>query len=301
MLIKRVQQVQGVLRVQGDQDGIGLLLLKIHITLIHSVETARFHWFWRQYGKGQKILLAFHGFNRSPDDFHSFEKWLGDDYTILAFDLFFHGKSVVKDNEHLPAFNRAELKEVIELVLERFGRKNFELIAHSYGGRLAMNCVEIFGSRVEGLYLMAPDAMRFNPGYWFATQSALGRKIMRKYRHNPEPVLKFMRLLAKLGLYSEKAIEFYISHVNFEPMREKVYKVWMAHRHTVVSRKHVTEIISKNNIRTLLFFGKYDSIIPPSLGIRFAKEAGSSAKLHILEIGHRVHEKNKEISEIILR
>jgi hypothetical protein len=94
-----------------------------------------------------------------------------------------------------------------------------------------MNLVEIFGNRVEGLYMMAPDAMRFNPGNWFATQTWLGRKIMSKYRHNPEPVIKMMRTMSKLGFYSEKALEFYISHIIYEPVREKVYKVWMAHRY----------------------------------------------------------------------
>jgi pimeloyl-ACP methyl ester carboxylesterase len=142
--------------------------------------------------------------------------------------------------------------------------------------------------------------MRFNPGYWFGTQTALGRMIMRRYKHNPGPILKFMRLLPKLGLYNEKAIEFYIHQVTFEPMREKVYKVWMSHRYTVINRRKVSEIIKRHQIPVFLFFGRFDSVIPPVLGENFAKLAGPSAHLCIIDTGHRLPEKHQEISEVIL-
>lgn len=244
-------------------------------------------------------MFAFHGFNRSPEDYHPFGKWLGNEYTIIALDLFFHGNSTVDFEGDPPSLSRDDLKKMIDALLKHYNATNFEVIAYSFGGRLAMNCVEIYQSRVKGLYLMAPDALRFNPGYFFAVQTAIGRSFFKRYLKDPTPLLKIMKLTASLGLYSKKAMGFFINHIEFEPMRKKVYNCWMLHRQTVPDLKKVTSIIKKENIRLLLFFGKYDIIIPPKLGENFARKAGRPNALHILEIGHRLPEKHREVAALI--
>ena len=265
-----------------------------------SIDTDRFHWCWKEFGHGPKLMLAFHGFNRSPDDFMPFGKDLGEYYTILAFDLFFHGKSFIKGQSRTPFFTLPELKEVIEKILSRYHVQEFELLAHSFGGRLAFNITGLFPGQVKGLYLMAPDALRFNPGYWFATQTWLGKTIMKRYKQTPGPILAFMRLLPKLGLYSEKAIVFYINQVTFGPVRERVYKVWMGHRKTVVKQNEISFLIKHHQIPFILFLGKFDSVIPSKAGEQLIKLSGSTARLIYLEVGHRVHEKHREICGIIL-
>ena len=145
------------------------------------IDTDRFHWCWKEFGHGPKLMLAFHGFNRSADDFQAFGKELGEHYTILSFDLFFHGRSYLKGEFKNPYFTLQELKEVTEEILSIYQRTEFELTAHSFGGRLVFNLIGLFPDKVKGIYLMAPDALRFNPGYWLATQTVLGQKIMRKY------------------------------------------------------------------------------------------------------------------------
>jgi hypothetical protein len=50
-----------------------------------------------------------------------------------------------------------------------------------------------------------------------------------------------------------------------------------------------------------LFFGKYDAIIPPSYGKHFANALAQPYVMVILDSGHRVMEKYKEICEIILK
>ncbi|MBL0341643.1 MAG: alpha/beta hydrolase [Bacteroidetes bacterium] len=266
-----------------------------------SLKRGNITWSWKEYGRGKRILLAFHGFNRSPEDFHSFERWLGHEFTILAFDLFFHGASTVDFHDTPPPLSRPVLKEFIEAVLIKYNVREFDVLAYSFGGRLALNCVELFEERVKGLYLMASDAMRFNPGYYFAVQTRIGRAVFRSYLINPKPLMQLMKLVASLGWSNKKAIEFYMHHMVFEAMRYKVYNCWMLHRETVPDINSVTKLIKENNTSLLLFFGKFDIIIPPKLGAGFAKKAGRKHALHILDIGHRLPEKHQEISEIILR
>ncbi len=264
-----------------------------------SIKLKSFTWCWKEYGHGKKLMLAFHGFNRSPEDYQPFGKSLGTEYTIIALDLFFHGSSFVEFDEEPPALSKDDLKELIDAILKQYNAAEFEVIAYSFGGRLALNCVEIYKSRVKGLYLMAPDAMRFNPGYFFAVQTSIGRAIFKKYLKDPSLLLKIMKLTVSLGLYSSKAMGFYINHIEYEPMRKKVYHSWMLHRKIVPDLNKVTNIIKKENIRLLLFFGKYDIIIPPKLGELFAKRVGRPDALHILEIGHRLTEKHGEIAALI--
>lgn len=246
-------------------------------------------------------MLAFHGFNRSPDDFIPFGKDLGATYTLLSFDLFFHGKSFIRGESRNPYFLLPELKEVIEKILELYGKKEFSILAHSFGGRLAFNLTALFPGQIRGLYLMAPDAMRFNPGYWFATQTWLGTTIMRKYKQSPGPILAALRIFSMLGFFSEKALEFYISQLTYGPVRERIYQLWMGHRKTVVKQRETAAAIRRHRIRFILFLGRFDSVIPAHLGEKLIQNCGPTAKLMYLETGHRIHEKHQDICRIILK
>ena len=255
---------------------------KIGILSYKTLKIGRINWNWKQFGSGKTLLLAFHGFNRNPDDFEPFTKWIGDKYTILAFDLFFHGKSHLGMDAELLPLSLIELKEIIDEILKIYGTHEFEVIAYSFGGRLALYCVERYGNRVKGIYLIAPDGLRFNPGFYFAVQTWAGRFILKHYANNVTPVLKFMKLLSSLKLYKPKVMDFYMNHLVVEQMRMKVYHCWMFHRTTVPDLKDLVHIIKSENIRLLLIFGKYDLIIPPELGHRFAKKVGRPPESQIV-------------------
>ncbi|HMT30104.1 MAG TPA: alpha/beta fold hydrolase, partial [Bacteroidia bacterium] len=115
-----------------------------------SLKKGAITWNWKEYGRGAKYLLAFPGFSRSPEDYHSFGKWMGAEDTILAFELFFHGHSEVKYEDEPPVLTYQLLKDLMDEILERYKITEFELLAYSFGGRLALNLVEIYGSRVKG-------------------------------------------------------------------------------------------------------------------------------------------------------
>lgn len=265
-----------------------------------TLESGRFFWRFKLLGHGERLLVAFHGFNRDPDDLIPFAKELGSQYTIAAFELLYHGKSHLKGADPLPFFTREELKEALLLLMDRLGKDTFDVMGHSFGGRLALNCVEIFGDRLRGLYLLAPDAMRFNPGFWFATQTLMGRWLLGYFKDHPTPVIRLMRMLSNLRLYSQKAMDFYISQITWPPMKGKVHHVWMAHRATTINRRKVAEIIGKYRIPTVVFLGKYDSIISNPAAERFVATCGPSAEVHWVESGHRLYEKHEDVCGRIL-
>jgi len=258
-------------------------------------------WKYKKYGTGPLPLIAFHGFNRSPADFEAFEKYLGNRYSIIAPFLLFHGGSRFETDSVTDAFSRAALFGSFKALLDENKADNFSVLGHSFGGRLALNLTEMGLPGQKELFLLAPDGLRFHPGYRILTGSLTGRFLLKKFSENPSFVIAAIRALQHLGIYHEKSATFFINNISHASVRQKVYRSWMSHRETIPSLNNVAAIINKNRIRTKLFFGKYDTIIPVSAGKKFAGMLSDPDTLQILECGHRIYEKHDLISSLILK
>ena len=74
-----------------------------------SISAHGFSWEYFKFGNGPEILFAFHGFDNDANDFRIFEKAFGERYTIVAVNLFFHGKSDTPTHHAEDEFTRAIL------------------------------------------------------------------------------------------------------------------------------------------------------------------------------------------------
>ena len=80
-------------------------------------ETLHYH----KFGHGPAILLAFHGIGQDGVScFKSFADHLGDRYTIYAFDLYFHGKSIQPSNADFFLNNEVITKETWTKLIRDF-------------------------------------------------------------------------------------------------------------------------------------------------------------------------------------
>jgi len=59
---------------------------------------------YREYGHGPELLIAFHGFGRSSEDFEPMAAFLNDQYTIIAIDFFYHGPYGLDSYKKMPVF-----------------------------------------------------------------------------------------------------------------------------------------------------------------------------------------------------
>jgi pimeloyl-ACP methyl ester carboxylesterase len=71
---------------------------------------------YQVFGKGKKILLAFHGFGQSSDYYRDFEKELGNVYTIYSYDLLIQGKT--KWAERSRPFEKEDFKDIFHQFFE---------------------------------------------------------------------------------------------------------------------------------------------------------------------------------------
>jgi hypothetical protein len=80
--------------------------------------------------------------------------------------------------------------------------------------------------------------------------------------------------------------------------REQVFSAWLIYKKMFPDLKLLASIINKGRIKFIMVFGKYDSVIPPQLGLDFSKVIGSCEYFREVNTGHRIL--NKETIEIAL-
>ena len=238
------------------------------------------------WGTGKNVLLAFHGFSRSHRDFLSFTKNLQSDFTIYAFDIFFHEDTTIGNRQPdkdplLPE----ELKTFFTDFLNSINAYKVWLMGYSLGGRIALKMAEIMPEKIGGLYLFAPDGLVINSWYALLSFSAPGRALFRFFINQNAFFLKLLEFIHKIGLISEKRKIFVLAHVRTPEMQWQVYNVWTFLRKIEPKMKTLGSTLSGNGITADLFMGKYDRIIPVKNAKRF-KKTFPKLRIHVIESGH---------------
>ncbi|MGR6086998.1 MAG: alpha/beta fold hydrolase [Arcticibacter sp.] len=264
-----------------------------------SVHSGRITWQVHLHGIGPELIIAFHGFNRGYQDLLELGPKLEGKFRIAAISLFHHGSDFAsaKDDD---ALEPLELRIAFIELIKALDVDSFSVMAHSFGGRLALNMVEHVPDGIKKLYLMAPDALRYHPGYRFITGTRLGRYWMGNFRKNPSRIVALIRFFGSLGIYTRRTADYFIHQITHEKSRELVYMSWMTHRKTIPNLSQIAMNIQKKGIKTHLIFGKNDTVIPVSQGERFKNKIHPYGHLLVLDSGHRLYEKKSELAAIIL-
>lgn len=238
------------------------------------------------WGKGKTPLLAFHGFSRSHRDYTSFTKNLSAEFTIYAFDLFFHEATTIgdrkPDNEPLQP---EELETFFENFLNQIHADKAWLMGYSLGGRIALKLAEIMPERIGGLYLFAPDGLIVNSWYALLSYTAPGRALFRYFIKHNAFFLKMLNLIFRVGLIGEKRKTFVLAHIKSPEMQWQIYNVWTYLRKIEPNIKNLGDILSLNKITVDLFMGKYDRVIPVKNAKRL-KRCYADLKLYVMDCGH---------------
>ncbi len=240
------------------------------------------------FGSGPKTIIAFHGFNNNAHDFESIGEFAGDRYTTVSINIFFHGGSSVKERMIEKGFSREDLKTLFADIYNIRKSDKYTLLGYSLGGRIVLKLLELFPEKIEEIILMAPDGIKISPFYLFFSRTKPGRALLKRAVNDPSIFNSISEFLRKTGLVSEKKYQF--AKTNFDDLkqREKVYQIWLSLRNVLSDKNDIKALLKKHNLRIHLFFGKYDKIIPPSVGRNFSKGAGKHVVFHELEEGHRM-------------
>ena len=246
-------------------------------------------------GTGSKLLLCFHGYGESAESFSFLEKSIEHDFTLLAIDFPFHGKT--RWNEGL-GFTPEDLVTILRKIIHALILQDSKiyLLGFSMGGRVALHLLELIPVRIEKVVLLAPDGLRMNFWYWLATQTALGNQLFRFTANRPGWFFLLLRTADKFRLVNQSVFKFANYYLHDKHMRNDLYHRWTAMRAFKPNVKKIKEDIRSHNIQLRLLYGKFDKVIRHKNTETFTNGIESNCILSIIDSGHELlKEKNADV------
>ncbi len=233
-------------------------------------------------GNGNKIVVAFHGYGEQASVYNVFGPCLGQQYTILSFDLPFHGSSTWGANP----LTHDCLKNLIEEVLATYHVNKVTLMGYSIGARVCLAAMYASPTRIDTMLLMAADGLMVNRFYQFATKTMVGSWLFRTFLQG-DTIVSLLHWCRKFHIVPNLLYRLAIHSVGSAAKRAQLLQAWPSLRTLVHKPAHLRQTIQQKGILVHLYMGARDKILPPVLGHKFANEL-PSIQLHILDRGHRI-------------
>jgi pimeloyl-ACP methyl ester carboxylesterase len=237
---------------------------------------------FRIIGNGSSSILAFHGFGQNASAFDSWEKVLGQTYTIYSFNLIFHG-SLWPYGEK--PFGMDLLEEIFDEFLKTKALSRFSLAAFSIGAKFALVLAQKFSGRIDKLILLAPDGIK--PDFWYqlATGTSAFRWIFKHLITDPGIFLWLVNFVDKFRFIPLSTTRFVRVQMSTKEKREKVYYVWVVLRMLKINPRRLANILNNDKVNTRIFIGDEDKIITRDHVNKLLKWLNNK-ELVILKVSH---------------
>ncbi len=251
-----------------------------------------------KWGTGARLLICFHGYGESAASFAFLENELGSEYTILAIDLPYHGKTDWKGG----SFSVEELLSFIEEITAALpaSREGWWLMGYSMGGRIALSILEKVPEKIRRLVLLAPDGIIVNPWYWLATQTGPGRRLFKWTMYHPGWFFFMLRAGNTLKLVNPSIYKFVSHYIGQRLIRLDLYTRWIALRKFRPRIRVIKDIIRSRQLPVRMLYGRFDRIIRVERGQQFRKGIEPWCRLTVIPAGHQLLHMNHLETLILL-
>ena len=236
------------------------------------------------FGSGRQFLFCFHGYGEEGNTFSFLEKFLGKEYTLIALDFPFHGKTSWKEGL---LFTTTDLLQILYLI-KQGSDQPINLLGYSMGGRVALNLLQAVPGKIGQVILIAPDGLHANIWHTIATQTSWGNRLFSYTMHHPKWFFAIIRLTYKTRMINKSIFNFVHYHLDYEKSRVLLYERWTSMRKFNPNAQLLKKIILQKKIRVTLLFGIYDRIIIVKRGIEFQKGIENQVTITKLEAGHNL-------------
>ncbi len=255
--------------------------------------SSKFH--YKRFGNGANWVFGFHGYGEEGERFDILEPYLAKQFTVIAIDIPFHGKT----EWHGELLFKAD--ELIELMNQIMGNEqnNFILLGYSMGGRIAMKLFELMPQRVAKIVLVAPDGLHQNKWQWFVTETKIGNQLFKYTMNNPSWIFNTIGIAEKLNLVNKSIIKFIHYYLDDPVERANLYKIWTTTRQFRPNLKMIRKLVKSNQVPMNIIFGKHDRIIITKRGLQFREGLETLVTVQEIDAGHQLIQK-KYANEIAL-
>lgn len=241
-------------------------------------------------GKTSRVIIAFHGFDRSSEEMENFMPLYDDDTSMLSINLLHHGESKPKNGFHM--YSMLEPNDLLDSIkikiAEEFGEVRFELLGYSMGSRICFRLLTESHKSFDRIIVLAPDGLRKGPLYRFVVNTRIGRFCWSLVDRFPKTNRRILDALYKVGVISGNRHHFGRYHTDNAEIRKRVAYGWAAHKKFWPELRDLANAMSQ--IESHLIFGDRDKIIPEkwSNGLKseLAKINCTAVKFHTIDSGH---------------
>lgn len=211
---------------------------------------------YRKLGTGPKCLVAFHGF---AEDGSAFLKALGnqrlEEYTSYLVDLPFHGQSTWADPVYAP-------EDLAHIVRRLVGKRPYDAVGHSLGGRLWISILPKLKHRPEQLILLAPDGI---VSAWSGLIDHVPAGIRYKaarWLRKPSGFLRLASVLKGWGVIDRFALRYLQVQLATEVTRHRLFGTWQSMLAFKLGKHRAQQIIAGADFPVMVYLGAQDEIIP---------------------------------------
>ncbi len=258
-------------------------------TEYYRLRSSRIH--YRRWGTGSRLVFAFHGYGESAAAFTFLGEAIGNDFTLIAIDLPFHGQTDWTDGL---VFDPRELLSLLHasgdaLSSLRDYLPGWWLMGYSMGGRVALQLLQDSPQLIDKLILLAPDGLKLNPWYWLATQTRPGNILFRATMRRPGWFFLLLRAGNALQLVNPSVYKFTVQYINDDQVRYELYTRWTTMREFRPRLAVIAAVIRERRLPVRLVYGRYDRIIRWESAEKFRNRGiNATCRLTLLPTGHQL-------------
>jgi pimeloyl-ACP methyl ester carboxylesterase len=243
-----------------------------------------------KFGKGEKIMLCFHGYGMHGKQFLKLEPALGGKYTFIGFDLFFH-KETKLHQQSLADIKQPITKQDFGKLIVEFCKHEqidrFSLLGYSMGSHYATAVVEELGNKVDEYIIAAPSSIEPGKLVRFFVKNKMGNRILEKLTQSQKALINMLNVSKWLGLVDDVGRNILYKEIDTPELRFNFYACFTYLRLLETDENKLIQTLTEQNIRSIFIFGKRDIMYPPKIGNAFFAKL-KKAEVVILNQDHEM-------------
>ncbi len=222
-----------------------------------------------EYGKGEQLLIALHGFADSGLLFGHLEEALSEKYTVVALDLPFHGNTQWNADIYRPE----EVADWMEIIRKKYGKTNFSLMCHSMGGRLLLGALPMVIKEVKELYFLATAGVAYTFSASKIWWPLWARRWVRKRMIDSNFFIRIFDYLHDWKLLNTATYQLFKMQLDLPRRRARLLRSWEAlYYFPMLFNQQSIRLIEEAKVSTYFFFGKEDKVTTPKNGKKVASK-----------------------------
>lgn len=224
-----------------------------------QLQVGKHQWYFYTLGNGPHCLIALHGFGEAGKAFAGWEQALGEDCTLIAIDLPFHGRATEWSRSN---FDADELVQLIDHLPSTLQCKKYSLIGHSLGGRIVQHIWPRLQRTPASVWLLAPDGLATRRlGLLKHVPAGTRRWISRRFNEKAAFWLRWTTRLNKMGLIDAFSHRYMRYHLADQKRRRRLMGVWTSLKSFPLDKVRLLKSAHQADAPIHMVIGRMDELI----------------------------------------